>query len=74
MAKLVVLKVNGDLKHQKFCVPLKDGLGLDCLDIKTSSNLPLEANLANYLNHWLNKYKLVAILTVLTRSSTKKIL
>lgn len=62
MAKLVVLKVNSDFKHQIFCVPLKNGSDLDCLDIKVSGNLPLEANLANYLNHWLNKYQFVAIL------------
>ncbi|NJM71040.1 MAG: CHASE2 domain-containing protein [Scytonema sp. RU_4_4] len=57
MAKLVVLKMNGDLEHQGFRVTLE--IGSDCAppEIEISGKLPPYPDLATYLCQWQHKYR-----------------
>lgn len=57
MAKLVVLKFDGDLEHQGFRVTLE--IGSDCVhpEIEISGKLPPYPDLATYLCQWQHKYR-----------------
>ncbi len=57
MAKLVVLKLDGDLEHQGFRVTLEIGSDFARPEIEISANLPPEPDLATYLCQWQEKYR-----------------
>jgi CHASE2 domain-containing sensor protein len=57
MAKLVVLKMDGDLSHQGFRVTLEIGSDFARPEIEISGNLPPEPDLAKSLSQWQKKYR-----------------
>lgn len=56
MAKLVVLKLDGDLEHQGFRVTLEIGSDFARPEIEISGNLPPAPDLATYLRQWQQNY------------------
>ncbi len=61
MAKLVVLKLDGDLKHQGFRVTLEIGSDFARPEIEISGNLPPYPDLATSLNQWQLNYRSLGI-------------
>ncbi|MBW4635309.1 MAG: CHASE2 domain-containing protein [Iphinoe sp. HA4291-MV1] len=57
MAKLVVLKLDGDLEYQGFRVTLEIGSDFARPEIEISGNLPPAPDLATYLCQWQMKYR-----------------
>ena len=57
MAKLVVLKLDGDLEHQGFRVTLEIGSDFARPEIEISATLPPEPDLATYLHQWRVWYR-----------------
>lgn len=57
MAKLVVLKLDGDLEHQGFRVTLEIGSESAPPEIEISGKLPPCPDLATYLCQWQHKYR-----------------
>jgi CHASE2 domain-containing sensor protein len=57
MAKLVVLKMDGDLEYQGFRVTLEIGSDFAPPEIEISGKLPRCPDLATYLCQWQHKYR-----------------
>jgi CHASE2 domain-containing sensor protein len=57
MAKLVVLKLDGDLQHQGFRVTLEIGTDFARPEIEICGNLPPEPELARCIHQWELKYR-----------------
>jgi CHASE2 domain-containing sensor protein len=61
MAKLVVLKLDGDLEHLGFGVTLEIGSDFARPEIEVCGKLPPSPNLASYLRSWVVEYRRLGI-------------